>query len=203
MKLYDDKSLPNPRRVRIFLAEKKIDVPCEQVDVVAGMHRTPEFLNKNPDGTVPLLELDDGNYISETVAISRYFEEKHPHPPLMGRNAGQKAIIEMWQRRVEHSLMNTLVAYFHHGTEGFGEPDRYRNREWGEHNRKMALEAMKQLDRQLAKNTFVAGDTFSVADITALCAIDLALALGIEIPANCTHLNNWHADVSSRESAAA
>lgn len=203
MKLYDDKSLPNPRRVRMFLAEKKIDIPREQVDVVAGMHRTPEFLGKNPDGTVPLLELDNGNYISETVAISRYFEEKYPEPSLMGKDPDEKALVEMWQRRIEHSLMNTLVTYFHHGTEGFGEPDRYRNSEWGEHNRKLAVEAMKKLDRQLAKNTCVVGDTFSIVDITALCAIDLALALGIEIPAECTHLKNWHADVSRRESAAA
>lgn len=203
MKLYDNESLPNPRRVRMFLAEKQIDIPRERVDVIAGKHRTPEFLNKNPDGTVPLLELDDGNYISETVAISRYFEEKHPEPPLMGKDAGEKASIEMWQRRVEHSLMNTLVAYFHHGTEGFGEPDRYRNREWGDYNRERAIEALKQLDRQLSENKFVAGDVFSIADITALCAIDLATAVGIEIPAEYTHIKSWYANVSMRQSATA
>ncbi|HSR63460.1 MAG TPA: glutathione S-transferase [Gammaproteobacteria bacterium] len=203
MKLYDTESLPNPRRVRMFLAEKKLDLPREQVDVIAGQHRTPEFLARNPDGTVPLLELDDGSYISETVAISRYIEERHPQPALLGRGPEEKAVVEMWQRRVEHSLMNTLVAYFHHATDGFGEADRYRNREWGEHNRKMAIEAMQRLDRQLAKNEFVAGKTFSIADITALCAVDLAKALGIDIPAGCTHLGNWHARVSERPSAAA
>lgn len=203
MKLYEYQAFPNPRRVRMFLAEKGIELPREQVDVPAGEHLSPEFLSKNPDGLVPLLELDNGEYISETVAISRYFEERHPQTPLMGKTAEEKAAIEMWQRRIENSLFNAVSTYFHHATDGLGETDRYRNKEWGEKNREMVTQAMVKLNEQLAGNTFIAGDTFSIADITALCAIDFAISVNIGIPEQCTHLKNWHDSVSSRESAAA
>lgn len=203
MKLYDTKELPNPRRVRIFLAEKGIHIPIEQVDVVGGQHHTVEFFKKNPDGTVPLLELDDGTCISETVAISRYFEELHPDEPLMGKNAIEKATVEMWQRRVEHSLMNTMVTYFHHSTDGFGEKERYRNKEWGQHNFEKFNSAISQINAQLKNNKFIAGNSFTIADITTLCAIDLAKALGIKIPAEYVHLNSWYNIVSKRQSAVA
>lgn len=202
MKLYEYKPYPSPRRVRMFLAEKGVEIPCEQVDVPAGEHRTPEYLEKNPDGVVPLLELDNGNYISETVAISKYFEENYPQPALMGTTAEEKAVIEMWQRRIENSLTNTVATYFHHATEGLGEPDRYRNKEWGEMNRVKAKLAMEILDKQLAKYKFIAGDKFSIADITALCAIDFAVAVNIPIPDECHHLKRWYAEVSQRQSAA-
>jgi glutathione S-transferase len=203
MKLYEYEAFPSPRRVRMFLAEKGIDIPCEQVDVPAGEHRSPEYLNKNPDGVVPLLELDSGVYISETVAISRYFEENYPQTPLMGTTAEEKASIEMWQRRVEHSLTNTVATYFHHATEGLGESDRYRNKEWGEKNKENAISAMNQLNKQLAENKFVAGDSFSIADITALCAIDFAADVNIPVPDECHHLKRWYLEVSQRQSAAA
>ncbi len=203
MKLYEYKAFPSPRRVRMFLAEKGVNIPSEQVDVPAGEHRSPEYLSKNPDGVVPLLELDNGDYISETVAISRFFEEKYPKPPLMGTNAKEKATIEMWQRRIENSLTNTVATYFHHATDGLGEPDRYRNKEWGEKNREKAISAMKQLEIQLAENIFIAGDKFSIADITALCAIDFAAAVNIPIPDECHHLKRWYSGVNQRQSAAA
>ena len=203
MKLYEYEAFPSPRRVRIFLAEKGIEIPREQVDVPAGEHRSAEFLNKNPDGTVPVLELDNGKYISETMAISRYFEEKYPQQPLMGSTAEEKASIEMWQRRVEQSLANALGTYFHHATDGLGEADRYRNKEWGEKNRETAMKSMQQLHEQLAENEFIAGDTFSVADITALCAIDFAAAINIPMPGSLQHLKRWYAAVSQRQSAAA
>ena len=203
MKLYEYEPYPSPRRVRMFLAEKGINIPCVQVDVPAGEHRSPEFLSKNPDGVVPLLELDNGNFISETVAISRYFEENYPQPALMGSTAEEKAAVEMWQRRVENSLANTVATYFHHATEGLGEPDRYRNKEWGEKNREKAISAMRQLEIQLAKNKFIVGDKFSIADITALCAIDFAAAVNIPIPDECRHLKRWYLEVNQRQSAAA
>ena len=203
MKLYEYEPYPSPRRVRMFLAEKGINIPCVQVDVPAGEHRSPEYLNKNPDGVVPLLELDNGEYISETVAISRYFEENNPQTPLMGTTAEEKARIEMWQRRVENSLFNTVATYFHHATDGLGEPDRYRNKEWGEENRGKAISAMKQLNSQLGGNKFIVDDKFSIADITAFCAIDFATAVNIPIPDECHHLKRWYAEVSQRQSAAA
>lgn len=203
MKLYDAKALPNPRRVRIFLAEKGVNLPFEEVDVLNGENRKPEFLKRNPDATVPLLELADGNYLSETIAISRYFEELYPDKPLMGAGAEEKAAVEMWQRRVEHSLLNTLIAYFHHATEGFGDKARYRNKEWGLHNRERFLASLDLFDMQLGTNSFIAGENYSIADITALCAIDLAKALHIDIPEKYEHLNAWYIRVSQRESAAA
>jgi len=203
MKLYDYEGFASPRRVRMFLAEKGIEIPRVQVDVLGGELRSPEYLSKNPDGVLPLLELDNGEYISETVAISRYFEENHPQIPLMGTTAKEKVMIEMWQRRVENSLTNTVATYFHHATEGLGEPDRYRNKEWGEKNRGKAISAMNQLNRQLAENKFVAGDKFSIADITALCTIDFAVDVNIPMPDECNHLSRWYAEVSQRQSAAA
>jgi glutathione S-transferase len=203
MKVYEYEAFPHPRRVRMFLAEKGIDVPRVQVDVPAGEHRQPEFLSKNPDATVPLLELDTGEYISETVAISRYFEEVAPANPLFGDTAEEKAQVEMWQRRVEQSLSSAVGAYYHHATEGLGEPDRYRNRAWGEKNRENAVVAMRRLDAQLADNRFIAGERFSIADITGLCAVDFAGAVGIEVPAECENLVRWYDEVSTRPSAAA
>lgn len=203
MKLYEYKAFPNPRRVRMFLAEKGINVPTEQVDVPAGAHRSEENLSKNPGAAVPFLELDNGKFISETVAISRYFEEKQPRPVLMGTTAEEKATIDMWQRRVEHGLSHAVGNYFHHATDGLGEPDRYRNQDWGEKNREQALSTMKMLDSQLTNNEYIAGDDFTIADITALCAIDFAQAVNIAIPEDHVHLQRWHRNVSSRQSAAA
>ena len=121
----------------------------------------------------------------------------------MGTTAEEKATIEMWQRRTENSLGNAVTTYFHHATDGLGEADRYRNKEWGERNRELAINAMIKLNDQLDQNVFIAGETFSIADITALCAIDFAIAVNIGIPEQCAHLRNWHDNVSNRESAAA
>ena len=203
MKLYEYEAFPSPRRVRMFLAEKGIEIARQQIDVPAGENRGAEYLNKNPDGVVPLLELDNGEYISETVAISRYFEETHPQPALMGSRAEEKARIDMWQRRVEHSLANPAATFFHHATEGLGEVDRYRNKAWGEKNKETVMAGMRLLENQLAGNKYVAGDTFSVADITALCSIDFAIFLNIPIPDEYEHLKRWHEDVSQRQSASA
>ncbi len=203
MKLYEYEAFPSPRRVRIFLAEKGVDIEREQVDVPAGAHRQPDFLARNPDATVPCLELDDGSHISESVAISRYFEERIPNPPLMGTGAESKAAVEMWQRRVENGLMNPVAAYYHHATDGLGEPDRYRNRDWGERNRDTAVETLRVLDARLADHDFIAGADFSIVDITALCALDFAQAVGISLPQELQHLGRWYTAVSQRDSAAA
>lgn len=203
MKLYEYKAFPHPRRVRIFLAEKGVEVECVQIDVPAGEHRLPEFLSKNPDATVPFLELDNGDYITESIAIVRYFEEIHSQNPLMGTGPEEKAKVEMWLRKVDSSLMSTVGTYFHHATDGLGEKDRYRNKEWGEKNRENALAGMNKLNKQLADNQFVAGESFSIADIVALCAVDFAIAINIQMPDKCTHLKRWHAEVSQRPSSAA
>ena len=203
MKLYEHPSFPNPRRVRVFLAEKGVEVERVTIDVPAGEHRKAPFTDKNPFAEIPALELDDGSCISETVAISRYFEEQHPQPALMGVGAEQKARVEMWQRRVEGSLMNAVASYFHHATPGLGELETYQNPDWGQRCRDRALATMKLLDDELAGREFVAGDEFSIADITALCAIDFAKAIEIAIPDGYDNLQRWHAAVSSRPSASA
>ena len=199
---YDYQPFPHPRRVRMFLAEKGITIPVEQVDVMAGEHRSPEYLGKNPEGLVPLLELDNGEYVTETVAISRYFEETQPQPALMGSGPEDKARTEMWHRRVESGLFNALITYFHHATEGLGD-ERYRNKEWGEQNKTIALNTMKKLNERLAESKFIAGDVFTIADITAVCGIDLGNMLENTIPDELVNLKRWYDEVSQRPSAKA
>ena len=204
MKIYEFKDFPNPRRVRIFLAEKGINnVSFVQVDVPSGEHRTEAFKSKNPFAGVPVMELDDGTCISETIAISRYFEEKHPEPSLIGKTPEEKAEIEMWQRRIEFGLMETVVAYFHHATPGLGELETYQNLEWGHKNRDYAIATIRLLDQVLSDKKFIAGDTFTIADITGLCAIDFAAFVNIAIPEDCFHVKRWYTDISSRPSAKA
>lgn len=203
MKLYEYESFPSPRRVRVFLAEKGAEVPRVQIDVPAGEHRREPFLRKNRFATVPTLELDDGTFLGDTVSISRYFEELHPEPPLMAVTAKEKAEIAFWQRRVEQSLFGAVNAYFHHATPGLGELETYQNEDWGEKNGENAVAAMRELDTQLVGRPFIAGDSFSIADITGLCAVDFAKSVGISIPEDCSHLKRWYANVSSRPSARA
>lgn len=198
MKLYEYQNFPNPRRVRIFLAEKGITVAGEQVDVPAGEHRQEAYLRKNPYATVPALELDDGTCISETVAICRYFEARYPDPPLMGQGAENAAKVEMWQRRVEQTLMDTAVTYFHQGTEGLGALELYQNREWGLENRKRFISAMHKIDGHLEGKKYIVDDGFSIADITGFCALDFAKLIGIEIPDDCLNVARWYQAVASR-----
>ena len=150
MKLYDCKGAVNPRRVDIFLAEKGIEIDRVQVDVFGGEHRSDKFRKLNPSCAVPFLELDDGVVISESTAISRYIEGQQPQPPLMGKTPQEQAYISMWQRRVEDGLLYAAQHYFHHATPGLGEPDRYRNADWGEANKQRAIETMRWLDKELA-----------------------------------------------------
>jgi len=204
MKIYDVKDFPNPRRVRMFLAEKGVnDVTYEQVDFSTGEHRKDPYLQKNPYGGIPVLELDDGTCISETVAICRYFDDQADGQKLMGNTPQEKANIEMWSRRVEDSILNTALAYFHHATDGLGPLENYQNVEWGRRNRDMMFAGIQKLDDQLANNQYVAGPSYSLADITAICAIDLIKWLGIELPAECVNLSTWYNNLSERPSMAA
>ncbi|MDX2166336.1 MAG: glutathione S-transferase [Deltaproteobacteria bacterium] len=202
MKLYDSQTAPNPRRVRVFLAEKGVSVPVEQVDIVSAENRQPAFRAKNPTGGVPVLELDDGTCIAESVAICRYFEELHPSPPLMGTDAKDRAVVEMWQRRMELELFNPITQVFRNGHPFFaGRIPQVP--EWGEVSRKHAEASLAWLDRELAQREFVAGDRYSIADITALCGIDFGRVSKIRIAPELTNLTRWHAAVSARPSAKA
>lgn len=205
MRLYEYEAFPNPRRVRMFLAEKGITLDRVQVDVPNGEHKKPAFLLKNPAGAVPVLELDDGICISETNAICRYLEEIAPEntPLLLGRDAREKAEIEMWQKRIEDGLLGTLLTYFHHATAGLGDTERYRNLDWGQHNLSRTHDGLRLLETRLSESPFVSGENYGVADITALAAIDLATVLGVDIPENHANTRSWHDRVSARASAAA
>ncbi len=202
MRLYDSKTAPNPRRVRIFLAEKGVTVPVEQVDIVAAENREPAFRAKNPMGTVPVLELDDGTCIAESVAICRYIEEVHPAPPLMGTDARDRALVEMWQRRMEYELFVPITQVFRNG-HAFFKGRIPQVPEYGEVCRAHAMQRLGWLDQVLADRPFVAGDRYTIADITALCAIDFGRVSAIRIQPDQRHLERWHEAVSSRPSARA
>jgi glutathione S-transferase len=202
MKLHDFGRAPNPRRVRIFLAEKGIDVPRENVDLMQRAHKAPGFLEKNPLGQIPVLELDDGSCLSESVAICRYFEALHPEPPLFGRSAREQAEVEMWNRRVELGLLQAVGMVWVHGSPLTAHLLRQIPENVAP-NRKRAAWFFALLDRSLAERAFLAGDRYSIADITALCTIDFARIVDIAPDPQLAALARWHAEVSARPSAKA
>ena len=203
MKLYDGGRAPNPRRVRIFLAEKGIEVPLVPVDMGAMGHRSPEVASRNPLRRLPVLELDDGTVITESVAICRYFEETHPEPPLFGTGAVGKAKVEMWQRRMELNFLSAVASAFRHLHPAMKEWEVPQIAEWGEANKPKALDFLAFLDSELADREFVAGDTFSIADITGMIGIDFMKPARITVPDECANVRRWYSAVASRPSAAA
>ena len=202
MKLIETRLAPNPRRVRIFLAEKGISVPTQELDLMKGELKTPEFTALNPMQRVPVLILDDGTAISETMAICRYFEETHPKHPLLGSDAKGKAIVEMWNRRVELGLFYHIASAFRHLHPAMARNEVPQVAVWGEANKPKALEQLALLDQRLATSRFIAGADFSVADITALVAIDFMKPARIQRPALAS-LDRWYGEVSARPSAKA
>jgi glutathione S-transferase len=203
MKLYNHSLAPNPRRVRIFAAEKGIELMLEEVDILAGQCRTPEFLAKNSSGAVPVLELDDGSHLSESVAICRYLEGGHPEPNLLGRDLREQAEIERWNRRMEIELFAAIGRTFQHTSAIFqGRLKQFP--QYGETQRAIVYQRLERMDCELNGHEFVASDRFTIADITALVAIDFGGRLAdIKIEPELTHLTRWYETVSSRPSAAA
>ncbi len=202
MKIYQSQVAPNPRRVRIFLAEKGIEVPYEEIDIVKAVNRGEEFRKKNPLSTVPVLELDDGTCISESVAICRYFEELHPQPPLFGVDAKDRALVEMWNRRMEFNVLQPIADAFRQRHDFFKGRIRQLP-EYAEVQRLNAEDGLNWLNQELGSRHFVAGDRFSIADITALVAIDFGRVSKIAITPEQENLARWHAEVSARPSAKA
>lgn len=203
MKIIETRQAPNPRRVRIFLAEKGIVVPFEEIDLMKGALKTPEMTKLNPAQRVPILVLDDGTAISETMAICRYFEEIKPEPALFGHSAIGRANIEMWNRRMELGLLAHVSQAFRHTHPAMAHLEVPQVKDWGEANKTKALEALAMLDKELATNKFVAGDAYSVADITALVAVDFMRPARITLPPDLKNVARWHAEVSARPSAKA
>jgi glutathione S-transferase len=206
MKLYDSKPAPNPRRVRVFLAEKGIDVPLVPVDMRRGEHKTPEFLAKNSFGQIPVLELDDGTCISESVAICRYIEALHPAPSLFGATPLALGLIEMHNRRIELGLLTQVSTSWVNGPvvaqmlgNGASQLPEAKTRADAAVHR-----FYKRLDRELADRAFIAGGDFSIADITAMCVIDFAEQLvGLPPALELEHLTRWRQAVGARPSASA
>lgn len=202
MKLYDGGRAPNPRRVQIFLKEKGVEIERRQLDINALEQHEDWFAEINPMRTLPVLVLDDGTAIAETVAICRYFEETVPEPALMGRDAAGKALVEMWQRRIELNFLLPVAFSFRHLHPGGAILEGEQVMRWGEINQGRARKFMEFLDRELAGRDFVAGSEFSIADITALVAFQFLKPARIGYPQDLDNLARWYGEVSSRPSAA-
>lgn len=209
MRFFDCKTAPSPRRVRIFLAEKDIDLETVQIDLGAGEQFGEAYQKVNPDCVVPALELDDGSCISEVVAICQYLEELYPEPALMGVTAEERARVSMWNAKIEQQGLLAMADAFRNSAKGLqdravtGLGAYPQIPELAERGRARVLQFFDRLDTQLADNDFVAGDDFSMADIAALVLVDFARWAKILIPDNANNLARWYEDVSKRPSAAA
>ena len=203
MKLYNSNFAPNPRRVRVFLAEKGVSIPRVEVDLAKSEHKTPEYSAVNPFQVIPALELDDGQVIGESIAICRYIEELHPEPNLFGATPLERAMVEMWQRRVEWHLLLPIAQAFRHSHPHMSEMEDPQIPDWAAANRTRALRNMMIFDGVLRDRPFVAGERFTVADITGLVALDFAKPARIAIPPELTRLIRWRDALKARPSAAA
>ena len=209
MKLYDCQMAPNPRRVRVFLAEKGVDIPKTEVNIIEGENLKPEYLAVNPRGLLPTLELDDGNRIDETIAICRYIEETQPEPNLMGQDALEKAQIESWQRHMEFDGLNPTGEMFRNSFDPFknrglpGLENVQAIPELAARGKAGVERFYERLEQRLSQSTYIAGERYTIADITALCVVDFASFAKMGIPEANTNTKRWHADVSARPSAKA
>ena len=202
MILHDLSAGMHPRRVRIFMAEKGLAIDRREVDAAGGANARPDFLRLNPLGKLPVLELDDGSAIAESLAICRYLEAMQPLPSLMGRTSQASAHIEMWTLRMDHELSQPIALAFVHSS------DFYRGRveqvpEVASWARGRALQTMTWLDGELAGRNHIAGEDYTLADIVAQCACVLGKAVGLRIAPEMTHLSRWFTQVSARPTARA
>lgn len=203
MRLFDGGKAPNPRRVRMFLAEKGISVDLVPVDMNAMEHKSAEITSRNPFQRLPVLELDDGTNLSESVAICRYFEELYPDPPLFGTGAKERAVVEMWNRRAEIGFMLAVAAAFRHIHPAMKEWEVPQLPEWGEINKPKALEFLAFMDGELKDRPFVAGDHFTIADITMFIAFQFMKPARIQCPPEYENVWRWYHAVAGRPSAEA
>jgi glutathione S-transferase len=198
MKLYNTGNpAPNPRRVRIYLAEKGIEVPLTPIDMMKREHKSPEFLEKNSLGQVPVLELDDGTLIAESVSICRYFEALHPAPPLFGGTPLEIAHIDMWLRRAEFIVMGPMGNFWRHAHPRTAKLLKQFT-DFGESNREAAAKALTWLDKELQGHDFIVGDTYSMADITMFCSVDFGKFIGLDIPDDCANVKAWYDRIAAR-----
>ena len=203
MRLHQSPFAPNARRVRMFLAEKGIEMEQVFVDLARLDQKTEAYSALNPFQLIPALELDDGDVITESIAICRYLEELHPEPSLFGTSPRERAEIEMWQRLAELQLMLSIAQVFRHTHPAMKEMENPQVPQWAEVNRGKALTAMRRFDAVLASRRFLAGERFSVADITGLVAMDFTKPARLAVPEDLTNLKRWRDEVSARPSAKA
>jgi glutathione S-transferase len=206
MTVYDFPVGPYPTRVRIAIAEKKLQnqIRYEMVDLYKGEHKKPEFIEKkNYSGTLPVLELADGTLIAECTAITQFLDTLEGSPSLTGRTPLEQGIIHMMNKRAEIELLDAISVYFHHGTPGLGpQVELYQNQEWGLRQRDKALRGMYYFDKVLQENAFVAGGSFSMADITLIGGLVFAAIVKLEVPCECSALRSWFEKMKKRDSVA-
>lgn len=209
MKLYDYAPAPSPRRVRIFIAEKGIEIPSVQVDLARGEHFTPEFKQKNPRCTVPVLELEDGTCLWETLAICFYLEQLHPNPPLMGRDAREKAQLLQWNQRLENDGFQAVAEALRNSAKGFqghaltGPVGFEQIPALADRGRRRTELFLHDLNANLADRHYILDESFTMADITALVVVDFAGRIKMPIPEDHLHLRRWYQEVSARPGARA
>ncbi|HJQ85173.1 MAG TPA: glutathione S-transferase family protein [Candidatus Binatia bacterium] len=202
MKVYDFVGAPNPKKLRVYLAEKGITIPTEAVNIVTGENRTPGFLKKNPLGGLPVLELDDGSHLTESLAIMQYLEELHPSPSLLGSTPRERARIRELERIVELGVLNSIAAYFQN-THPF-MASRVKQSPDAAENAKTRLAAnLKVIDDAIGKNKFVAGDKPSIADCTLFAALEFAEFAQAPVDGSVKNVHRWYEDFKKRPSASA
>jgi glutathione S-transferase len=203
MTIYDWHTGPYPARVRIALGELGLgpQVRFVSIDLWRGEHKTPAFLTKNYSGTLPVLELDDGALIAECTAITQYLDALDGKPSLTGTTPRRQGLIHMMSKRAEIELLDAVSVYFHHATPGLGpDVELYQNEEWGLRQRDKAVRGMRYFDGVLRRQAFVAGDSFSMADITVIGGLIFAELVGLAVPQECKALLGWYARMQERPS---
>jgi len=202
MKIYDFGGAPNPKKLRVFLAEKGLKVPIEAVDIISGQNRTPEFLKKNPSGGLPVLELDDGSYLPESLAIMEYFEELHPQPPMIGTTPVERARTRSTERIAELGVLGPVATVFQN-THPFMAGRLKQSPDAAENARNRLQGALQVLDNTIGANPFVAGTRPTIADCTLLAALDFAAFAGVEIDPAFKNVTRWYTSFKERPSAQA
>ena len=202
MKIYDFVGAPNPKRLRVYLAEKGLQIPCEQVNIVTQENRTPEFLKKNPLGGLPVLELDDGSHLTESLAIIHYLEELNPEPPMIGRTPRERARVRELERIAELGVLNSVAVYFQN-THPFMAGRLKQSPDAAENAKARLATTLKVLDAAIGSNKFVSGDRPSIADCTLLAALEFAEFAQAPVEGSVKNVHRWYEDFKQRPSASA
>jgi glutathione S-transferase len=202
MKLYDFAGAPNPKRVRVYLAEKGIDVPTQQVNILSGENRAPEFLAKNPMGGLPVLELDDGTFLPESLAIIEYLEDLYPTPPMIGTTPAERARVRALERIAELSILGRVATVFQNSHPFFAGRVK-QSPDAADTARNMLKNASRVLDGLIGKGPFVAGAKPTIADCTLVAAFNFAEFAGVPMDPECANLQRWWNNFKERPSAQA